>query len=660
MAPPKKKKNKKNSKKNKGRTINKKRPSLALRLFKWLVVLGLWSLIFIAGLLLWYAQDLPDITQGATFERRSLIVVKARDGETLARYGESKGQNININTVSPDLINAILAIEDRRFYNHHGVDPLGIARAAITNVIKGRFVQGGSTITQQLAKNLFLTHQRKLQRKIQEAILAVWMERQLTKEEILSAYMNRVYLGSGTYGFEAAAQLYFGKSSSNITLHEAAILAGLLKAPSRYSPHNSLDKAKERAQVVLKAMIDAGYITDVDMTDQNMSISLPNKNTRNNRHTRYFTDWVIDGIDDLVGRPDMDLVIETTLDYKLQNHAHNTLRTAIDKADEMKLISQGAILMMAPDGALLTMVGGYDYGQSQFNRTTMAYRPSGSAFKPFVYLTAIEKGWDANDKIMDAKITEGEYRPKNFAGKYYGEVTIENALMKSMNTATLRLAKDVGISSILRTTDKLGIIAKIERDWSIVLGSSGVSMLEMGIAYTTIANGGHRIFPYAITRITDGNGNALYERKQPKSYKSVFKPNHVHILSNMMESVIKLGTGRRADLPFKAAGKTGTSQDSRDAWFAGFSDKMISVVWLGNDDNSPMRDITGGNLPAEIWRDVMIYGNNIQLNKNIPDISVENNNSGISGLLGRILSPDENPTFTPKKRSGGDFSNLND
>jgi len=612
------------------------------------LILGLWAGIFLGCVLLWFGKDLPDITKSATFERRSSIIVKASNGSILARYGESKGGNIHVSELPDHLINAVLATEDRRFYTHFGIDPLGISRAMLVNISKGRFVQGGSTITQQLAKNLFLTHERKLARKIQEALLALWLEKELSKDEILSAYMNRVYLGSGTYGFEAAAKLYFGKPAKDVNLREAAILAGLLKAPSRYSPHNNLLLAKKRSDIVLVAMKDAGYITDADMTSGNMTPSLPHRKSKAGQNVRYFTDWIIDGLDDLVGRPDMDLVIETTMDTHIQTHAQSTIKNAIDSADEASYVSQGAAIIMRPDGAIISMIGGYSYAQSQFNRTTQARRPPGSAFKPIVYLTALENGWSANSKVLDAPITKGEYRPKNFANKYYGQTTLSMALTKSMNTASVRIAKDLGMGAIIKTAKRLGIISKLERDLSLTLGSSGISMLEMGTAYSVLANGGYRVFPYAITRITNGEGRILYERKKPKSYQSVIRKKHAREISKMMENVINEGTGRAAKLPFPASGKTGTSQNSRDAWFAGYTDKMVAVIWLGNDDNSPMRNVTGGNIPARIWRDIMLYGNS----KQKPEV-FHNDDSGITGLLGRLLSNDNNNVKN-------DYSRVND
>lgn len=653
---------KKKTKKKKSATKKKKqvkqKPSLFMRLCKWMVVLGLWGAIACTGILLWFAKDLPDVTAQATFERRSSIIVKASNGAVIARYGESKGQNISVNDVPEHLVQAVLSIEDRRFYSHPGIDPLGITRAMITNISKGRLVQGGSTITQQLAKNLFLTHQRKLKRKIQEALLALWLERELTKDEILSAYMNRVYLGAGTYGFEAASQLYFGKSAKHVTIREAAVLAGLLKAPSRYSPHSNPELAKKRSDVVISAMVDAGFLKKSELTDEQLAFNLPQKPLKSGQNYRYFTDWVVDGLDDLVGRPNIDMVVETTLISPLQNHAQNTLKQTIDNADEMSFVSQGAILSMAQDGAILTMVGGYDYRKSQFNRTTQAIRSPGSSFKPFVFLTAIEQGWDPDDTILDEKITEGSYRPKNFAGKYHGKIELTEALSKSMNTASVRLTQEVGIGNVLKTAKKIGIISPLERDLSLSLGSSGVSVLEMGTAYTTLSNGGYRIFPYAITRITENNGRLLYARKKPKSYPHTIRTKDVSKLTYMLQDVIQSGTGKRARLPFPAAGKTGTSQNNRDAWFAGYTDKMATIVWLGNDDNSPMRSITGGNLPAMIWRDVMMFGNNKVSAASFEKSDTDQDNR-FSTVLKRLFSSEnKNTPPTPKRKN--DYSNLND
>lgn len=627
--------------------------SFLLRSFRWIFALAIWGGIALAAILLWYAKDLPDITQNATFERRASIIIKSADNIVLARYGESKGDTITSKEMPDHLIHAVLATEDRRFFSHYGIDPWGITRAMLTNIYKGRFVQGGSTITQQLAKNLFLSHKRTIDRKIQEALLAVWLEHQLTKDEILSAYMNRVYLGSGTYGFEAASQLYFGKSSKDVNILEAATLAGLLKAPSRYSPHQNPERAKERANVVINAMHDAGYITKAESEKaQKQNLSLPHIKSGTEQNVRYFTDWVINDLDKMVNIAETDIIIETTLDSVLQKKAQDRLTAAIDNTDEMQFLSQGAILTMRPDGGIVTMIGGYDYGKSQFNRTIQARRPPGSAFKTFVFLTALEKGWKPSSKILDSPITSGKYRPKNFADTYLGTVDLETALARSLNTATIRLAEEIGIGSVIKTAKRMGIISSLERDLSLALGSSGISMLELATAYATLSNGGHKIFPYAITRISTQNGDILFERTEPK-YERIIKQKHSRDISYMLQSVVNNGTGKAAKLPYPAYGKTGTSQDSRDAWFAGYTDKLVSIVWLGNDDNSPMRNITGGGLPAQIWKDVMLSGHPRQNETNFPDIK---NNTSFAGLLQK-LTEGGNAVTTPRKN---DFSNLND
>lgn len=591
------------------RHTNRKKTSLGMFLFKWCFILAIWASLFSAGVIAWYARDLPDITDSATFERRTSIIVKAADGSTIARYGEQKGDSVRVEDLPPHLIQAVLAIEDRRFYAHPGIDLIGIARAMAINLAKGKLSQGGSTITQQLAKNLFLTHDRKLQRKIKEAILALWLENQLTKNEILTAYLNRVYLGSGVYGVNAASELYFNKSAQEINLQEAAILAGLLKAPSLYSPLNNPELARKRGEVVLAAMVDAGYIKKNEAKSIIAQPSRPSQKPTGEKAVRYYTDWVIDGLDNLIGTPDMDLVIETTLDPRIQTRAEESLLASLLQNGADKKVSQGGIIVMRPDGAVLAMIGGRDYTTSQFNRATQAKRAPGSSFKPIVYLTALQQGHSPQEKILDAPITQGDYRPQNFGGKYYGEVTLVEALTNSMNTAAVRLMMETGPSSVINTAQKLGIESKLEPDLSLALGSSGVSMLEMTTAYAILANGGKQIYPYGIIRIKNSEDRTIYERKPPQSYEQILDPRATQQINSMMRNVIENGTGRAARLNIPAAGKTGTSQDSRDAWFLGFTDRLVTSVWLGNDDNSPMNGITGGSLPAHIWQEIMVQGN---------------------------------------------------
>ncbi len=576
-------------------------------LFKWGFVAALWCLILGSLTLAWYAKDLPDITRNAKFEKRPAITIKARDNKIAARYGELQGESLSIDDFPIYLTQAVLATEDRRFYSHFGIDPLGIARAAVTNLQKGRVSQGGSTITQQLAKNLFLNRERTLKRKIQEAMLALWLEYELSKDQILSAYLNRVYLGSGSYGVDAAAEIYFKKSASALNLKECAMLAGLLKAPSRYSPLNNPVLAEKRAKIVLQSMVNAGYISQSQADGITKAPPRPRAKPSGANATRYYTDWIVDGISDLVGIPENDLIVKTTLDLALQKQAEKSLGNALRKNGEAQNVSQGAILIMRPDGAVLAMVGGQNYNASQFNRATQARRSPGSSFKPFVYLTAFQQGWKPDDMILDEPIRIGRYRPKNYHGKYYGEVTLEEALTFSMNSAAIRLMQETTKDAVANTARTLGVFTPFSQVTdSLALGSVGISMLEMTTAYTTIANGGLKVFPYAITEIQDAEGELYYKRRRNKRHQRVVEPEHIAMLTQIMRSVVQNGTGRGANPGFPVAGKTGTSQEYRDAWFIGFSDELIVAVWVGNDDNSPMKKVTGGNIPARIWREIMI------------------------------------------------------
>ncbi|MCB1591977.1 MAG: PBP1A family penicillin-binding protein [Alphaproteobacteria bacterium] len=630
-----------------------------MRLLKWLVILGLWGGIFSVFFLGWFAAELPDITQAAKFERRPSITVLAADGTQIARYGETKGNMITVSDLPTDLINAVLATEDRRFYEHPGVDVLGIGRALVVNATRGRMVQGGSTITQQLAKNLFLSYDRTLKRKIQEAMLAIWLERHLSKDQILSAYLNRVYLGSGIYGVDAAAKIYFGKEVQNINLRESALIAGLLKAPSRYSPLANPELAMQRSDVVLSAMVDAGYITQKAADAAPRVIPKPPGKKKITNEAGYFADWVLSNLDEIIGTPDMDLIVKTTLSPRIQSKAELSLARQLNEKGTALGASQGAVLVMRPDGAVVAMVGGKDRNDSQFNRATQALRPPGSAFKPVVFLTALEKGWSSNSPILDAPITQGEYRPGNFADKYYGDTTLEQALALSMNTATVRLMKEVGVTAVINNAKKIGITSDLQPDLSLALGSSGISMLEMTTAYSTLANGGFSVTPYAIEAIEEPNGHLLYARKPLKPHPVILDGRAVDTLTLMMQRVITQGTGQQARLPFPASGKTGTSQDYRDAWFIGFTDELVAAVWLGNDDNSPMKKSTGGATPALIWREIMADAKGVYRPVRYRAMG-DSKQGGIGGLLNRLTTSSGNVNLKPKNRNPRDFSHLND
>lgn len=586
-----------------------KKPSLFKRLIKWLFVLGLWGAIILTAIIAYYASDLPDITENATFDRRRAIIVKDRSGDIIARYGDIVGNKVGIEDIPPYLVQAVLAIEDRRFYHHPGIDPIGLARAMAVNAKAGSVVQGGSTITQQLAKNLFLSRERTLKRKIQEALLALWLEYELTKDEILTAYLNRVYLGSGTYGVDAAARLYFHEPVQNLSLNECATIAGLLKAPSRYAPNRNPSLSKQRTQVVLTAMVDAGYITEDQATGESKLPPKPIQKPTNELTSRFYSDWIVDQLNDLIGTPEEDLIIETTLDSDIQDKATIAIDTTIGRFGAEKHMSQGAFIAMRPDGEVLAIVGGRNYSRSQFNRATQSLRPPGSSFKPILYLTALEKGWDIDDTIMDEPIKDSKYQPKNFGDRYYGEVTLEEAMTYSLNTAAVRLMKELGTAPVINSAKRLGITSELQPDLSLALGSSGVSLLEMANAYAIFANGGLQVQPYGILRITNNDGELYYERPNQQAHTRAFNSRNINDLTRMMGSVIEYGTGRGAAIGVPMGGKTGTSNESRDALFMGFTRNVVGVVWLGNDDNSSMKGVTGGSYPARIWAEVMAEAN---------------------------------------------------
>lgn len=573
---------------------------------KWGFVAGLWLFIIGGIMIAWYASELPDVTEAMVFERRPTIIVKAADGTILDRYGDIKGESVAVEELPANLVYAILAIEDRRFYSHYGIDPVGIARAFVVNISQGKYVQGGSTITQQLAKNLFLSRDRTLKRKIQEAMLAIWLEQKLTKDEILSAYLNRVYMGNGAYGVDAAARVYFNKPARDLTLRECATLAGLLKAPSRYSPASNPTLSAQRTQVVLNAMLEAGFIEEAEINTVKSLPPAPRRKPSSGETVRYFTDYVVGQIGELIGPVEKDLIIETTIDKDIQQEAEEAITKALLKYGNERDIGQGAAVVMRLDGAITAMVGGRDYSSSEFNRATHSYRSPGSSFKPIVYLTALEKGWTPDSVIVDEPFTEGRYRPKNFGNEYYGEVSLLQALTLSLNTVAVNLAKDVGPGEIVGMARRLGITADLEPNLSLALGSNGVPMVQMVTAYATIGRGGLAVEPFSIQKITDVDGKVYYEHQPERSARQVVSRRNINDLAYMMRSVVENGTGQGAQTGYATAGKTGTSQEYKDAWFIGFTDKFATAVWFGNDDNSSMKRVTGGSVPASVWREIML------------------------------------------------------
>lgn len=618
------------------RSVTPEFREFAGQIVKWGLVVGLWLSIMIGCLFAWYASELPDITEAMVFERRPTIIVKSNDGQIIDRYGDIKGASVTVEELPPHVVYAVLATEDRRFYSHWGIDPIGIMRAMGVNIIRGGYVQGGSTITQQLAKNLFLSRDRTLKRKIQEAMLAVWLEQKLTKDEILSAYLNRVYMGSGAYGIDAAAKVYFNKSVKELSVREAATLAGLLKAPSRYSPSANPDLAAERTQIVLESMVDAGFIEKKDFEKINAMPPSPRRKPSSGETIRYFTDYIVAQVEDLVGPMDKDIIVETTLDADIQKEAEEAITKGLLRWGTERNIGQGAAVVMRLDGAVVAMVGGRDYMSSEFNRATNSLRSPGSSFKPFVYLTALEQGIDMNDTIIDEPITEGKYRPQNYGNEYYGEVTIIEALTRSLNTVAVNLMKIVGPDSVISMARRLGITAELEPNLSLALGSNGVPVIQMATAYAALGRGGLAVEPFSIIKISDVDGNVYYERPKQHTARQVVARKHVYDLSTMMQSVVENGTGQAARLPYLAAGKTGTSQDFRDAWFIGFTNRYAAAVWFGNDDNSPMKRVTGGLVPAPAWREIMLKA----MEKQGPDygtVTSVQSDFSFHDLMGRLL-----------------------
>ncbi|MFC7396005.1 transglycosylase domain-containing protein [Chelatococcus sp. GCM10030263] len=563
-------------------------------------VLAVWCIVGVAGVVAYNFAQLPPIDQLTVPKRPPNIAILANDGSLLANRGDTGGQNVALHDLPPYLPLAFLAIEDRRFYSHFGVDPVGVGRAIFRNITSRGVAEGGSTLTQQLAKNLFLTQERTLTRKIQEAILALWLEQTYTKDQILALYLNRVYFGAGAYGVEAAALRYFGKHASEVTLAEAAMLAGLVQAPSRLSPNRNPAGARARANVVLGTMVEAGFITDAAAKSATLSPATAVK-PKGAGSANYAADYVMDVLDDFVGKVDKDIVVETTIDNHLQATAEKALVDELDQKGQKYKASQGALVSLATDGAIRALVGGRNYADSQFNRATAARRQPGSSFKAFVYLAAIENNLTPDTVRDDSPVNIKGWQPSNSSRRYHGPVTLANALAYSINTVAVKLAVEMGPRAVVRTAQRLGITSSLQPNPSIALGTSEVTPLELVAAYDAFANGGIGVIPYAIRTIKTTDGKVLY-RRTPVDLGRVIEPVHLGMMNSMMREVVDIGTGKRAAIPgWEVGGKTGTSQDYRDAWFIGYTGKLVTGVWIGNDDNSPTRRASGSNLPVEVW-----------------------------------------------------------
>ncbi len=546
----------------------------------------------------------------------------------LDRYGNEIGQrgiiqrdSVPVDEMPDHVVKAVLATEDRRFYEHYGIDFLGLFRAMSENVRANSVVQGGSTLTQQLAKNLFLTNERTIERKVKEAFLAVWLEVNLTKKEILQLYLDRAYMGGGTFGITAAADFYFGKGIKEVNLAEAAMLAGLFKAPAKYAPHINLPAARARANVVLTTMVDGGFLTEGQVLAARRNPATPVDRGDASRPD-YFLDWAFDEVKRIAAKsPSHSVVARTTIDMNIQRAAEESLEFHLRQYGKDYGVKQGAIVVLDHSGAVRAIVGGRDYGESQFNRATKAERQTGSSFKPYVYAAAMEKGFTPESVISDGPISWGNWSPKNYGRGYSGRVTLATALIKSINTVPVRLAKEhLTIAPIKKLAEDMGVESPVFSDKTMVLGTSGLTVMDQATGYQVFADGGMAGTRHGITQITTHSGELVYDhtRDAPPPHR-VLSEQATASMNSILVQIPEIGTARRAALPgIRSAGKTGTTQAYKDAWYVGFTGNYLAAVWMGNDESTSTRNMTGGSLPAMTWQRLMAYAHqNVEL-KPIP------------------------------------------
>ena len=567
-----------------------------------------------------YLTSLPPIKNLNTLKPNIVTTFCASDGEVIKTFAAYTYSNVELKEVPETLVKAFIATEDKNFYKHPGYDLVGLARSMVANILAGHVVQGASTITQQLSRILFLSNEKTFTRKIKELQVAAQIEKTISKDKILEMYLNNVYLGSGAYGVKGAAKIYFNKNLNQLSLPEMALIAGLPQAPSVYSPYNNKDLARKRRNQVLLRMYKMKYIDKETYENAKKApivlSTMPLMYATNK--APYFCDYVVKEMHKL-GFTEDEIVnggykVITTLDYKAQVKANEAMLTNLKAWGFTKDKNQAAVFSFSPiDGRILVYAGGKDYTKSQYDRVSQSARPSGSAFKPFIYTAAIEKGFSPNDMIDDLPFKAGDWTPKNYGNKYRGPIPLYTALMVSSNVCTARLMDAIGVRPVIQLARVMGITTPIPYDYTISLGSNSVKLFEMTRAYGIFANGGYKVEPFAIERIESSRGTILYEAKKARTSK-VLNLNTAATMTAIMKTVISNGTGRAASIGKPAAGKTGTTDDSRDAWFIGFTPDVVTGVWVGNDDNSQMGAVTGGTIPAKIWRDVMAvatapYGN---------------------------------------------------
>lgn len=585
-------------------------PLLALLMYIAVFVIG----IVLAGLiaLKLYLISLPPIKNLNSLKPNIVTTFCAGDGEIIKTFAAYTYSNVELKEVPEQLVKALIATEDKNFYKHQGYDLVGLTRSMIANILAGHVVQGASTITQQLSRILFLSNEKTFTRKIKELQVASQIEKTISKDKILEMYLNNVYLGSGAYGVKGAAKIYFNKNLNQLTLPEMALIAGLPQAPSVYSPYNNIELAEKRRNQVLLRMYKMRYInkaTYESAKKEKITLSTMPIMYATNK-APYFCDYVMKELyklgfseDEIVNG---GLKVVTTLDYKAQVKANEAILTNLRAWGMTQDKNQAAIFSFSPiDGRILVYAGGKDYTKSQYDRVSQSQRPSGSAFKPFIYTAAIEKGFSPNDMIDDLPVKLGNWTPRNYGNKYRGKIPLYTALMISSNVCAARLMDEIGVRPVIQLARVMGITTPIPYDYTIALGSNSVKLFEMTRAFGVFANGGYKVEPYAIERVESSRGTVLYEAKKPRTSK-VLNINTAATMTAIMKTVITNGTGRAADIGKPAAGKTGTTDDSKDAYFIGFTPDVVTGVWVGNDDNSQMGGITGGTIPAKIWHDVML------------------------------------------------------
>ncbi len=581
---------------------SKKKPSLKWRLT--LLSLFLILIIFIAYIAYNYAK-LPDVATIRNKNFQSLIHIQDNQEDLIKTIGNQDSNYIIYDDLPNHLINAVIAIEDRKFFNHFGIDFFSIARAVLKNIKSARYAEGASTITQQLAKLYFLSSKKTLKRKFTEILLAIKLERYFSKEEILELYLNKAYFGSGNYGINSAAQDYFSKKINQLNIHEAALLAGLLKAPSKFSPKTNPLLSEQRTNIVLSAMVDAGFISEEEYVISQYQDNAFDANFSKNDNFKYFTDYALKIATDKIEIFPFDVKLNTSFDKRINEIANKVISNYYKKHSKLLNDTQISVIIMRNDGAILTMIGGKNYKESQFNRAIYAKRQPGSAFKIFPYIVALNNGYKADYKIIDEEIEIEGWIPKNYDSIYRGEITLREAFVRSVNSVAAKLTYELGIDKVINMAHKIGIDSEIPNLPSIALGSNEVNLLEMVKSYAVIANGGYAVEPYLLYKVSDNFGNIFYEYIDDKNDK-IIKKRTIEEIKNLLNGVVIWGTGKNAyNSEIDLWGKTGTSQNYRDAWFIGFSRDLTIGIWIGNDANKPLNNITGGGFPALIFGEIM-------------------------------------------------------